>query len=218
VILVEGIFSGEKLRVLCLRDETMLAELTESVCETIRSAARKLTGFRRRQFQAEMAIKYCQGNPRRAEQVFGWGRDAVNTGLNELRTGIRCVDDFSTRGRRKTEEQQPELVCEIHALVESQSQADPKFQTPLAYTRMTAKAVRERLAANRTKKDRHVPAERTVYDILNRLGYRLRRVRKTKPQKNSPKPTPSSTICGKSTPKPRKIGKRSASRSTPRPR
>ena len=29
-----------------------------------------------------------------------------------------------------------------------------------------------------------MPAERTVYDILNRLGYRLRRVRKTKPQKN----------------------------------
>jgi hypothetical protein len=31
-----------------------------------------------------------------------------------------------------------------------------------------------------------------LYRILNRLGYRLRRVRKTKPQKNSPKPTPSS--------------------------
>jgi len=29
-----------------------------------------------------------------------------------------------------------------------------------------------------------VPAERTVHDILNRLGYRLRPVRKTKPQKN----------------------------------
>jgi len=195
----------------------MLAELTESVQETIKSAARKLTGFRRRQFQAETAIKYCQGNPRRAEQAFGWGRDAVNTGLNELRTGIRCVDDFSNRGRRKTEEQQPELVRKIHALVDSHSQADPKFQTPLAYTRMTAKAVRERLAAN-TAKDRHVPAERTLYDILNRLGYRLRRVRKTKPQKNFPRLTPSSTTCGKSTPKPHKTRKRSVSRLTPKPR
>jgi transposase len=196
----------------------MQSELTESVRETIKSAARKLTGFRRRQFQAETAIRYCQGNPRRAEQVFGWGREAVYTGLNELRTGIRCVDDFSTRGRRKTEEEQPDLIQEIHSLVESESQADPKFQTPLAYTRMTAKAVHERLVANAAGKDRHVPAERTVYDILNRLGYRLRRVRKTKPQKNFPRPTPSSTTCGKSTPKPPKTGKRSASRSTPRPR
>jgi hypothetical protein len=196
----------------------MLTELTESMRDTIRSAARKLTGFQRRQFQAEMAIKYCRGNPRRAERVFGWGRDAVNTGLNEFRTGIRCRENYSTRGRRKSEEKSPELVQEIHALVESKAQADPKFQTPLAYTRITAKAVRERLLANAAGDGRHVPAERTVHDILNRLGYRLRRVQKTKPQKKSPRPTPSSTTCEKSTPRPTKPRKRSASRSTPRPR
>ena len=196
----------------------MLTELTESVRETILSAARKLTGFQRRQFQAEMAIKYCGSNPRRAELVFGWGREAVNTGLNELRTGIRCVEDYSTRGRRKSEEKSPELVEEIHALVEPESQADPKFQTPLAYTRITAKAVHERLVANTAGDGRHVPAERTVHDILNRLGYRLRRVQKTKPQKRSLKPTPSSTTCDKSTRRPSKPRKRSASRSTPRPR
>jgi hypothetical protein len=199
-------------------DEAMMAELTESMKETIRSAAKKLTGFQRRQFQAEMAIKYCLGNPRRAEHVFGWGRDAVNTGLNELRTGIRCVENYSTRGRRKSEEKSPELVQEIQALVEPESQADPKFQTPLAYTRITAKAVHERLVANTAGDGRHVPAERTVYDILNRLGYRLRRVQKTKPQKKSKKPTLSSTICGKSTHKPRTTWRLSASRSTPRPR
>jgi len=196
----------------------MLAELTESVRETIKSAARKLMGFPRRQFQAEMAIKYCGGSPRRAEQVFGWGRDAVNTGLGERRTGIRCVENFSARGRRKTEEQNPELVQEIHALVEPESQADPKFQTLLAYTRITAKAVHERLVANTAGRQLHVPAERTVYDILNRLGYRLRRVRKTKPQKKCPRPTPSSIICDKSTRKPRTTRRRSASRSTPRPK
>ena len=189
-------------------------ELTGSVRETIKLAARKLTGFRRRQFQAEMAIKYCEGNPRRVEHVFGWGRRAVNTGLGERRTGIRCVESFSARGRHKTEEQNPELVREIHSLVELESQADPKFQTPLAYTRITAKAVHERLEANTAAGARHVPAKRTVYDILNRLGYRLRRVQKTKPQKKSPRPTPSSTTCGKSTRKPRTTQRLSVSRST----
>lgn len=196
----------------------MLTELTESVVETIRLAARKLTGFTRRQFQAEMAIKYCEGSPRRAEQVFGWGREAVNTGLNELRTGIRCVDDFSARGRHKTEEVAPELIPQIHALVEPASQADPKFQTPLAFTRITAKAVHQHLEANAAKTGRPVPAQRTVYDILNRLGYRLRRVRKTKPQKNCLRPTPSSTTFGKSTPQPRALQKPFASRSIPKPR
>ncbi len=196
----------------------MLSELTESVVETICLAARKLTGFARRQFQAEMAVKYCASSPRHAEQVFGWGREAVNTGLNELRTGIRCVEDFSTRGRPKTEEASPELVPQIHALVEPLSQADPKFQTPLAYTRMTAKAVHQHLQADAARTGLPVPAERTVYDILNRLGYRLRRVLKTKPQKNCLKPTPSLTTFGKSTRKLQATRKRYGSRSTPRPK
>jgi hypothetical protein len=163
----------------------MSAELTEPVIETIRSAAQKLTGHRRRQFQAEVAEQYCEGVPRRAETVFGWGRAAVQLGLHERRTGLRCVDDYSSRGRRKTEEKFPELSAEIRALVEPESQADPKFQTPLAYTRMTAKAVHEQLTAQATKTSEPVPAERTLHDVLNRLGYRLRRVQKTKPQKNS---------------------------------
>lgn len=163
----------------------MMTEVTESVKATIQSAARKLTGYLRRQFQAEVAVKYCQGSPRRAEQVFGWGRAAVRTGLNEQRTGIRCVEDYSSRGRPKTEERNPDLVPEIHALVEPLSQADPKFQTPLAFTRATAKAVHQQLSAKAAETGRPVPAERTVHDILNRLGYRLRRVRKTAPKKNS---------------------------------
>lgn len=193
----------------------MLSELTDSVIETIQRAARKLTGFRRRQFQAEVAVKYCDGSPRRAERVFGWGRDAVNTGLGELRTGIRCCDNFTARGRRRTEEQSPQLAAAIHELVEPVSQADPKLQTPFAYTRMTARAVREQLLAQR---DLPVPAERTLRNMLNRLGYRLRRVRKTKPKKKFPRPTPFFSICSKSMRKPLSSEKRSACRSTPRPR
>jgi hypothetical protein len=56
-----------------LKDGAMLEELTESVKETIKSAARKLTGFRRRQFQAEMAIKYCQGHPVELKRCLGGG-------------------------------------------------------------------------------------------------------------------------------------------------
>jgi hypothetical protein len=196
----------------------MIAELTTSVKETILSAARKLTGFRRRQFQAEMAHKYCAGSARRAEQVFGWGRLAVTTGLHELRTGIRCLENFAARGRYKTEELNPELVEQIHALVEPQSQADPKFQTPLAYTRITAKAVQEQLAAHAVANNQHLPAERTVSDILNRLGYRLRRVRKTQPQKKFQRPMRSSTTCGRCTSKPRNSGKHCASRWTRKPK
>jgi hypothetical protein len=196
----------------------MLTELSEVIVETIKSAAGKLTGFSRRQFQAEVAERHCGGSPRQAERMFGWGREAVNTGLNERRTGIRCRDDFASRGRHKTEEQWPELAQEIHALVEPHSQADPKFQTPLAFTRITAPAVHQQLVARTEADTRPVPTERTILNILNRLGYRLRRVRKTKPQKNFLKPMPSSTTYGKSTRKPQATRKPCGSRSIPRPR
>ena len=59
--------------------------------EDIRLAASKMTGARRRAFQAEMALKYCSGSARRAEDVFGWSRQAVQLGLHEKRTGIICL-------------------------------------------------------------------------------------------------------------------------------
>jgi len=89
----------------------MVVRVTPDMRETIRSAAAKLTGYRRRQFQAEMAVKYCDSSPRRAEKVFGWARDSVRTGLHEHRTGIRCVERFQERGRKKTEDVAPAIAA-----------------------------------------------------------------------------------------------------------
>ncbi len=186
----------------------MEAELTPAVKEIILSAARKLTGFRRRQFQAEMAARYCDRSPRRAEAVFGWGREAVRTGLGELRTGIRCLDNFAARGRHRTEDDHPTIAHQIHALVEPHTQADPQLHTPLGYTRLTAAAVHEQLVGAAAGTDRPVPAARTVSDILNRLGYRVRRVRKIVPQKSCRKPMPSSPTCTPPTPPPRPTPRR----------
>jgi hypothetical protein len=168
-----------------------MSELTDDVIRTIQSAAKLLTGYKRRQFQAEMALKYCNGSARQAETTFGWGRSAVETGLNERRTGIRCLDAYELRGRKKSEHRCPKLKEYIHRVVEPQAQADPKFQTTRAYTRITARAVRQALQAVPELKGA-VPGRQTVGVILNRLGYRLRRVLKARPEKRSPKPTPSS--------------------------
>lgn len=206
----------------------MSAELTAAVIETARLAARKLTGPERRAFQAEMAERYCGSSPRLAEELFGWGREAVRTGLGERRSGIRCLDDFSSRGRKKSEAKVPQLAVEIRAVVEPHSQADPKFQTPLAFTRITSKAVREALLAKselrtsglRTSglRAEDVPAERTLVTILNRMGDCLRRVLKTRPQKRFARPTRSSSRCTPLTNGPRTIPRACESRSTRRPR
>jgi len=162
----------------------MVVRVTPDMRETIRSAAAKLTGYRRRQFQAEMAVKYCDSSPRLAEKVFGWARDSVQTGLHEHRTGIRCVERFQERGRKRTEDVAPAIVAAICRLVEPQAQIDPTFESPLAFTRVTAQAVRDELLKDPALTP-HVPCRQTVGNILNRLDYRLRPVIKARPQKKS---------------------------------
>src|SRR5262247_3580386 len=66
----------------------------------VRLAASKMTGATRRAFEAEMTMKYCGGNARQAEGVFGWGRHTVELGLAERRTGIRCLGAHSTSSAR----------------------------------------------------------------------------------------------------------------------
>jgi hypothetical protein len=67
--------------------------------------------------------------------------------------------------------------------VEPKSQTDPKFQGRFNYTRLTAKAVRQALIEEKGWEEEDLPHENTIGVLLNRLGYRLRRVQKRKPIK-----------------------------------
>jgi len=79
--------------------------LTPPQIADLRLAASRMTGATRRAFQAEMALKYCDGNARRAEDIFGWGRHNIAVGLAEKRTGIVCLSLHAAfSGRRRWEE------------------------------------------------------------------------------------------------------------------
>jgi len=148
----------------------------------IRSGARRLTGYQRRLFQAEVATELCGGNARQAERRFGWGRDTVETGLHELRQGLRCLEDFAARGRQRSEEKNPLLAADIRAIVEPQTHADPDLKSSRRYTNLSAAEVRQALIAKGSA-EKALPAERTLRDILNRMNYRLKRIQKGKPLK-----------------------------------
>ena len=56
--------------------------------EDLRLAASYMSGAKRRAFQAEITLKYCNGSARVAESQFGWSRQAVNIGLGENEPGL----------------------------------------------------------------------------------------------------------------------------------
>jgi hypothetical protein len=145
----------------------------ECYVQLIRSAAQRLTGHERRSFVAEVTQLLCDDNPRQSERQFGWGRQTVALGIHERDSGIRCQESFGQRGRKRTEDNNPELIQHIRELVEPRAQADPKLKNTFAYTRLTAKALRQALIAQKGYRSKDLPSARTLQDILNRLGYRL---------------------------------------------
>jgi hypothetical protein len=157
--------------------------LSPSQIADLRLAASKMTGAKRRAFEAEMTVKYCGGNPLLAETVFGWGRHTIVVGLAERRTGIRCLGaQAACSGRKRWEAQYPEAAEALGRLAEAHAQQDPTFRTTLAYTRLTANAA---LAALRAQGygEEQLSSPSTMAEVLNRLGFRLRKVVKAKPQK-----------------------------------
>jgi Rhodopirellula transposase DDE domain len=150
----------------------------------IRPGARRLTGYQRRLFMAAVATEPGDGSPRRAGRRFGWGRATVERGLQEARSGIRCPEDFAARGRRRSEDKDPRLAADIRAVVEPRSYADPELRSERRYTNLSAAAVREALVRRGYRKS-GLPGERTMRDILNRMNYRLKRIRKGKPLKKT---------------------------------
>ncbi len=152
----------------------------------IRSAAQRLKGHQRRLFQAEVANALCGGSPRAAERRFGWGRNGIEQGLHEARSGIRCVENFAAKGAVPCEVKDPQLAADIRAVVEPHTQADPELKSSRRYTNLSAKEVLEALQREKGYREDRLPKERTMRDILNRLGYRIKRIQKAKPLKKTP--------------------------------
>jgi Rhodopirellula transposase DDE domain len=157
---------------------------TEPYDTLIRSGARRLTGFRRRAFIAEVARELCDRNPRQAERRFGWGRDTVAKGLHEAHQGMRCLENFAARGRRRSEDKDPHLAADIRAIVEPHTYADPELKSQRRYTKLSAAEVRDAVIAKGSSPTEW-PSERTMRDILNRMNSRLKRIRTGTPLKKT---------------------------------
>ncbi|MDQ7046282.1 MAG: hypothetical protein Q9M39_01120 [Sulfurovum sp.] len=150
----------------------------------IDEAVKRLKSYERREYQAYIAIEYFEGNARKTESVMGWGREALKLGMKEIETGIRCIHRYKDAGRKRTEDKIETLSEDIRQIVDPQTQADPSMKSgTLTYTRATAKAVREALIKDKGYSDKELPCENTIGNILNRLGYNLKRVLKAKPAK-----------------------------------
>ena len=155
--------------------------------------AQVLKGSPRRTFMAKTVAALGRGGQIWAEAHLGWNRQTIRKGAHEVRSGMTCVDAFHCRRRKPAEEHLPRLLDDIRSIADGQSQADPKFQTKRLFTRISAAEVRRQLIATRGHTDEQLPTQQAINTKLNLLGFSPSRVAKCRPQKESHRPTPSSS-------------------------
>jgi Rhodopirellula transposase DDE domain len=163
-----------------------MLELTESLKVLLKETAEQLQGHERRRFMAQTVKELGRGGQRLAERELGWHRDLIRKGKREVESGVVCIDGFKQRGRKTVESRLPHLLNDIQAIVDSQSQTDPKFVTNRLYTRLSAAEVRRQLVSQKGYSSEVLPSIETIRTRLNQLGYYPSKVGKTKPQKKFP--------------------------------
>ena len=167
-------------------EEFMLPRPNQKTIDTIKHAASLLSGAERRAFQAQAVLDHCNGNLSQAKTLFGWHQKTVRRGLLERKKG-KAIPDRKGRGRKKMTEHLPSLRADIRELVNPNSCTHPTFENTFRYTRMTAQSVLDALVRHKGYDLDSLPKLSTLRELLGKMGYRLRRVQKTKPQKKFPK-------------------------------
>jgi len=150
---------------------------------SLRIAYSSLKGSSRRQFLGQLVLDIGYGGQSLVSKTFKVGRDTIRKGILEIKSGTPIIDKFDERGRRKTEEDYPELAQSIRQIVDGSSQTDPKFTSTRLYTRLSPGEVVNQLKKRGYSAD-ELPCERTIDNIMRRLGYHRTKVAKTKPKKN----------------------------------
>ena len=158
-------------------------ELNEDTKNFLTGTAASLKGADRRLFMARTVGWLGPGGQRQAERDLHWNRVTIIKGTHELTSGIRCLDNFSGRGRKSAQQHLPRLLDDITAVVHGQTQTDPSFKTQRLYTRLTPAVVHQQLINDKGYTAEQLPSEETIRRKMRHLGYRHSLVAKCQPKK-----------------------------------
>lgn len=163
----------------------MEINITPKTREIWKQTLDQLSGQARRLFMASVVTAMGRGGAAFAKRELGWDRTTLRKGMHELESGVVCLDNFKRRGRKGFASKLPQLEGDLRAIGEASSQTDPTFRTTQLYRRLTAaEAKRQLLEKGYVEKD--IPSERSLSRMLNKLGFKPRRVAKSKPLRKIP--------------------------------
>lgn len=141
----------------------------------------------RREWAASEALALGRGGIAIVSRATGLVPSTIGKGIRELRCGdLGAVDESGARrvrrpggGRKRKEEEDPDLLSDLESLVEPETRGDP--MSPLRWTCKSLRRLADELVAMG-----HNIGFRTVSRLLKKLGYRLQANKKTTEGKQHP--------------------------------
>jgi hypothetical protein len=161
----------------------MINDFLGSCKKILIETVNKLKSSDRRIALAKIADKYGYGGKSLVAKEFNAGRDTITKGMLELKENKPIQDAHDKKGRKNILYKLPNLKNDIQEIAESQSQIDPKFQSERLYIKLTVKAIRGELIDSKGYADENLPSNQTINNIVNDLGFKLKKIQKTKPLK-----------------------------------
>lgn len=161
----------------------MIHNILDNCKDIFIDSINKLKSSDRRIALAKVSKALEKGGQRIVAKVFNVSRDTIRKGTHELESGLTITDAYNARGRKKVEEKLPNLLKDIKDIVDCQSQTDPNFKTTKLFTRLTVKKVRDQLVETKGYRLEDLPTLQTLNTKINNMGYKLKKVMKTRPLK-----------------------------------
>ena len=85
----------------------------EKIINVLKKSLNLLSSSDRRKLLGELALEIEHGGKTFIYETFGISRETLNKGVQEVQSGIKCIDNFKNRGRKSYFETQPTIITKI---------------------------------------------------------------------------------------------------------
>lgn len=115
-------------------------------------------------------------------KLLGISRPLLDKCIRIAKGESNLSPSIETRGRKKITETFPDLKNDLEEIIKNSTFTDPHFATEEQYIELTLDVIMEKLINIDKYKLKH-PGRSTVADLLNKMDYKLKTVKRVKPLK-----------------------------------
>lgn len=115
-------------------------------------------------------------------KIFHLSRKTIKKAICLFKKEVKYKLDIETRGRKSLSEKYPTLKEDITKIVENHCSTDPRFKNEKQYVKLTIQEIISKLIETGKYTEKSFKKS-SIANLLNKMGYNLKKVKKTKPLK-----------------------------------